>query len=80
MWTWSVSRLKVLVPKILTNLKTKTPVTKKPLTKEYFCNILDLPGTKINFRCNEDDNRHIATVDCDAQWGIHKGKNPYRYL
>jgi len=50
------------------------------VTKEYFHNIVDLPRTRINYRCNEDDNQHIATKDCDAQWGAHKGKNPYMYL
>jgi hypothetical protein len=35
--------------------------TKILVTKEYFCNILDLLRTRINYRCNEDDNQHIAT-------------------
>jgi len=51
--------------KNINKLETKTPVIKEPLTKEYFCDVLDLLGTRINFKCNEDDNQHIATMDGD---------------
>jgi hypothetical protein len=52
--------------KNINKLETKTPVLKEPLTKEYFHDILDLLGIEINFKCNEDNNQHIATMDCDA--------------
>jgi hypothetical protein len=51
-----------------------------PLTKEYFCDILRPLRIGINFRSNAEDNQDVATIECNAQWGSHKGKNPYRYM
>jgi hypothetical protein len=51
-----------------------------PLTKEHFRDTLGLSRITINFKNNEDNNQHVATTNCDVQWGAHKGKNPYRYL
>jgi hypothetical protein len=64
------------VSKNINKLETKTPMTKEPLTKEYFCNILDPPRTRINFKCNKDNNQHILTADYVVQWGTYKDKNP----
>jgi hypothetical protein len=60
-------KVKGACTKNIKKLETKTQVIKEPLTKEYFHDVLDLPRIGINFRCNEDNNQHIATMDCDAQ-------------
>jgi hypothetical protein len=52
-----------------------------PLTKDYFPDVLKFLGMGINFWKNEYDNqKHVATTDCDVQCNAHKGKNPYKYL
>jgi len=51
-----------------------------PLTKEYFCDILGFFIIVINFRSNKEDNQNVTTTKCNAKWGPHKGKDPYRYL
>jgi len=52
-----------------------------PLTKDYFLDVLKLIGIGINFWRNEYDNqKHVATTDCDVQCNAHKGKTRSKYL
>jgi hypothetical protein len=52
-----------------------------PWTKDYFRDVLKLLGIGINFWTNEYDNqKHVATTDCDVQCNAHKGKAPSKYL